>query len=208
MRRTEIQELHYITHINNVPSILERGILCHNTAIKVHHTSIANKRVQQRRASKTVPLRGGGRRPLHAYVNFYFNAHNWMLKEVLGPDGDAPVCVLKINRSVLEIPGAAIATYNAAKSKSKFYKHVDVGLNKLDAAQVFARPPTEQSQAEALILDSVGSDLIFGVVVGSGSHLSSPTFDYYERIKSYVEAVRGLHNAFTVTISPPLFHQW
>lgn len=208
MRRTDIRELHYITSIENVPSILERGILCHNAATKVPHSSIANKRVQQRRAAKTVPLRGGGRKPLHAYANLYFNAHNWMLKEVLGPDGDAPVCVLRINPSVLEISGAVVSTCNAAKSKAKFYKNVDVGLAQLDKAQVFARYPTEQSQAEALIPDSVGSDLIVGVAVGSGSHLSPPMFGHYDSVRSYVEDVRGLHDVFVVTISRPLFHQW
>lgn len=208
MRRSDIQELYYITHIENVPSILERGILSHNAATKVSHFSIANEKVQRRRANKTVPLRGGGRKPLHAYANLCFNARNWMLKEVLGPDGDAPVCVLTIDRSVLEISGVVVTPCNAAKAKATFYKNVDVGLAQLDAARVFARYPTEQSQAEALIPDSVGSNLIVGAVVGSGSHLSPPKFDHYERVKSYVEAVRGPNNAFTVTISPPLFHQW
>ena len=202
MRRTDIQELHYITSIENVPSILERGILCHNAAIKIPHFSVANEKVQQRRASKTVPLRGGGCKPLHEYANLYFTAHNWMLKEVLGPDGDAPVCVLKVNPTVLEIPGAVVATCNAAKSKARFYKNVDVGLAQLDVAQVFAHPPTEQSQAEALIPDSVGSALIVGAAVGSGSHLSPPTFGHYERVRSY------MRSSSAVTISPPLFHQW
>ena len=206
MRRTDIQHLHYITSIENVPSILERGILCHNAAIKVPHASVANQKVQQIRANKTVPLRGGARKPLHEYANLYFTAHNWMLKEVLGSDGDAPVCVLKINPSVLEIPGAVVVTCNAAKSKAKFYKNVDVGLSRLDAARVFARCPTEYSQAEVLIPDSVSSALIVGATVGSGSHLSSPTFDHYERVRSDVKA-GGLHSPLAVTISPMLFHQ-
>lgn len=201
MRRTDIKHLHYIASINNVPSILKRGILCHNLVNGVNgvsHTSIANKKIQQRRSDKTVRLRGGGSKPLHAYVNLYFTAHNWMLKNVLGPDRTALVCVLEISSSVLEIPGTVVTTCNAAKDEVRFYKNVDVGLNKLDNDRVFHYSGTKQSQAEALIPDSVSSALIIGARVGSMSH--------YDRVKHVLSYERPGEGPIPVVYSHGLFH--
>ena len=55
MERHELTELHYITPIANVPSILELGILSHNRAKRVRHESVAMNEIQDRRARVTVP---------------------------------------------------------------------------------------------------------------------------------------------------------
>lgn len=65
MKREELEELHYITPISNVPSICKRGILSHHGAARIQHQSIAMAEIQDRRAKVTVP---GGRR-LHEYAN-------------------------------------------------------------------------------------------------------------------------------------------
>jgi hypothetical protein len=67
--------LHYITPIANVPSILQRGILCHNQVKSLAHQSVAMPQIQQRRTKKSVP----GGRHLHDYANLYFDARNPML---------------------------------------------------------------------------------------------------------------------------------
>lgn len=67
MKRSELTELHYITPIANVPSILRQGILSHNRAKRVQHQSVAMNEIQDRRAKVTVP---GGKK-LHEYVNLY-----------------------------------------------------------------------------------------------------------------------------------------
>ncbi len=41
MHRDELTELHYITHMDNVRSILRVGILSNKKASRVRHTSIA-----------------------------------------------------------------------------------------------------------------------------------------------------------------------
>lgn len=209
MRRTDIRELHYIAPIDNLPSIFKLGILSHKSADEILHHSVADEDVQKRRAAKDVPVRGGGRKPLHEYVPLFFTAHNRMLRKVLGSEGDASVCVLKISSDVLDVTGAAIAVFNAAKVKAKFYKHVDVGLDKLDAERVFAHPPNERSQAEVLIPDSVGPDMLVGAIVGLGSHLPQPPlFDHYDRVRSAAAAANNLRESFKVSIDPTLFHDW
>ena len=209
MRRTDIRELHYIAPIDNLPSIFKLGILSHKSADEILHCSVADEEVQKRRAAKEVSVRGGGRKPLHEYVPLYFTAHNWMLREVLGSGGDASVCMLKISSNVLDVTGAVVSVFNAARDKAKFYKHVDLGLDKLDAERVFARPPNERSQAEALIPDSVGPDLLIGAVVGLGSHLPQPPlFDHYDRVRSAAAAASSLRESFKVSIDPALFHDW
>lgn len=214
MRRSDVSHLHYIAPIDNLPSIFKLGILSHKSADEILpdeilRRSVADERVQKRRAAKEVPVRGGGCKPLHDYVPLYFTAHNWMLRKVLGSDGGTSVCVLKISSDVLDVTGAVVAVFNAAKDKAKFYRHVDVGLDKLDAERVFARPPNERSQAEALIPNSVGPDMLIGAVVGLGSHMPQPPlFDHYDRVRSAAAAASSLRASFKVSIDPALFHDW
>ena len=77
MQREELEELHYITPIVNVASILSSGILSHQLAAKVHHTSVAMREVQDIRMNKVVPGTNGRR--LHDYANVYICARNPML---------------------------------------------------------------------------------------------------------------------------------
>ena len=65
MRPSDLQELHYITTIRNVPSIMTRGILSHKRLKKINHNSVAMETIQDRRENKVVP----GGRPLQEYVN-------------------------------------------------------------------------------------------------------------------------------------------
>ena len=57
--------LYNITAIENIPSIMRRGIICYDSARKLQHNSIAMNDVQARRALKGVP---NGLR-LHQYAN-------------------------------------------------------------------------------------------------------------------------------------------
>ncbi|MEW6544695.1 MAG: DarT ssDNA thymidine ADP-ribosyltransferase family protein [Nitrospirota bacterium] len=67
MNRADIAELHYITPIENVSSILEHGILSNRQAACVSHTSVAMEEVQDKRRNKQIP----GARPLQDYANLY-----------------------------------------------------------------------------------------------------------------------------------------
>lgn len=109
-----IKELYYITHIDNVPSILERGILCHQTIEekKIDFTAIYSKEIVSRRAQKIVP----GGKNLWAFANLYFQARNPMLYKVIHDKPLDEVVVLGIRRDVMNLKEALITDGNAANS--------------------------------------------------------------------------------------------
>jgi hypothetical protein len=70
----------HMTHISNLPAIIERGGLVAMTTLAAEHanvTSIAYTSIQQQRATKQVPCGAGG--CLHDYVPFYFCRRSPML---------------------------------------------------------------------------------------------------------------------------------
>jgi len=132
VNRADVSELHYITPIENVPSILEHGILANRQAARLTHTSVAMEEVQDRRRNKQIP----GARPLHEYANLYFDAHNPMLSR--RRDQNDVICVLRIDPAGLDLPGVIVADRNAASDYVRFYRAAD-GIRALDREMVFAR---------------------------------------------------------------------
>jgi len=55
MNREDVTELHYITAMANLPSILQHGILSHTQATRVAHDSVAMPEIQERRRNKQIP---------------------------------------------------------------------------------------------------------------------------------------------------------
>ena len=170
MNRSDIAELHYIAPIENVPSILEHGILSHNRAKRVDHDSVAMSEIQERRKDKQIPRA----RHLHDYVNLYFDAHNPMLSKLRSKNNE--ICILRINPTVLDIPDVIIADQNAASNWVRFSPVTD-GLTALDKDRVFARYWLHQEDmidewrhkaekcAEVLVPDRVSPDFITGAFV-------------------------------------------
>lgn len=119
MRRAPIKELYYITHIDNLSSILKRGILSHELveSQKVECTRIyADDIVKKRRKIKTPDGRN-----LWSFANLYFKPRNPMLYRVVffGESTDAnDIAVLGVQMSVLNRPDIFISTGNAAHSLS------------------------------------------------------------------------------------------
>jgi hypothetical protein len=87
----EISELHYISPMTNVPSILQDGILSHNRAAKLKHDDISMREIQDVRAKKRVP----GGLALHDYANLYFNGRKKMMAKKR-PEHDR-LCVLRVS---------------------------------------------------------------------------------------------------------------
>ena len=72
--------IYHITHVRNLPSILEQGGLYATSALaqrQVDHVNIAHRNIQDRRATTPVPVPPGG--VLHDYVPFYFAPRSPML---------------------------------------------------------------------------------------------------------------------------------
>ncbi|MEN4476181.1 DUF4433 domain-containing protein [Mycolicibacterium cosmeticum] len=166
MDRNRVQELHYITPLDNLASIVQHGLVSHTRAARVQHTSIANESVQDRRADRQVP----GGLQLHDYVNLYFDARNSMMYDRRGMR--ANMVVLRISHSVLDIPGVVIADGNAASSGTKFAAS-PAGLAGLDPERVYAhswdhpdpwikRERKRQRSAEVLVPHRIGPEHIVG----------------------------------------------
>jgi ssDNA thymidine ADP-ribosyltransferase, DarT len=179
MRREELDELHYITPIQNVPSVLQRGLLSHRKAASVPHISVAMEVIQERRRHVIVP---GGRR-LHDYVNLYVNARNKMMFKVKSDHGVDDLCVLKVATNVIDLPGAVVADRNASSDYVRFDPAPE-GVRRLDRETIFARywnhpDPIEKQRhgslmcAEVLIPDQVPPTFVIGAYVATSQAQTS-----------------------------------
>jgi hypothetical protein len=108
--RKELKELHYITAISNLVSIMKRGILSNKLSRKIKHESMAMQEIQDRRAKVVVP----GARPLHEYACLYICGRNVMLYKRRNQHRE--ICVLGISTGVLDLPGVVVTDGNASSA--------------------------------------------------------------------------------------------
>ncbi|MBN2108786.1 MAG: DUF4433 domain-containing protein [Deltaproteobacteria bacterium] len=172
MNRGDISELQNIVHIENVPSIMQHGILSHKRAERIGHQSVAMAEIQDRRKNKQIP----GARRLHDYANLYFDAHNPMLSRLRSKNSE--ICVLRVDAAVLDLPGVIIADQNAS-SDYVLFSPVASGLTLLDKDRIFARywkhgddqieewRHKAEKCAEVLVPDCVPSEYIRGAFVAN-----------------------------------------
>jgi hypothetical protein len=180
MRRSDVVELYYITPIDNIPSILEHGILSNELAAKVPHTSLAMPEIQIRRINKKIP--GAGGLDLHSYANLYFDAHNPMLSK--RRERNDTICILRINPNVLDMPGVIVADRNAATDYVRFYAPAG-GIESLDKDKLFAKYWTNSQDenerrahkrlkcAEVLVPNKVEPNYVSGAYVANEKALAS-----------------------------------
>jgi ssDNA thymidine ADP-ribosyltransferase, DarT len=166
VERSRVSELHYITPIANLSSIVERGILSQVRASPLRPESVADADVQSIRDGKRVP----NARPLHEYVNLYFDARNPMMYRRLANKNR--IVVLRVSPEVMDLSGAVITDGNAASNGTRFYTSPR-GLVALDEDRVFAASwmdadrwvyfeKKRQRCAEILVPDVVPVEYIFG----------------------------------------------
>lgn len=169
MKKSDLHELHYITHIDNISSIMAHGILCYEQARNLNPKNIAMDEIQEIRDVKIVP----GGLPLHKYVNLYIHARNPMLFVLRNQH--ASLCVLRVNPDVLDYSDTIIADGNASSEYTAFWPPTE-GLTRIDRDLVFAEYWTDQDPieyfkkkrircAEALIPQKVNTKSIIGVYV-------------------------------------------
>ena len=169
MRREELEELHYITPIENLPSIAEHGVLSHNRVARITHRSVALTEIQKRRAKVTVP----GGRPLHEYANLYICARNPMM--YVRRSGHLTLCVIRIDPSVLDLAGVVVTDKNASSDYVSF-RAAPAGLKIVDKGMTFADDWTDSDYiqylrkkaakcAEVLVPDAIAPNFIVGAYV-------------------------------------------
>ena len=132
MDRKDVKELHFITPIENVPSIIEHGILSHNLSVELPHQSVAMQEIQARRKNKKIP---GTDKYIHDHANLYFDAHNATLSKLRSRNNE--ICILRVSPKVLDLPGAIISDRNAASDWARFYPMRE-GLTAIDKDLVYA----------------------------------------------------------------------
>ncbi len=125
-----ILELHCIMPMDNTPSVLQHGILSYERAAALVHRSVAMPDIQERRDQKQVP---GGLR-LHQYANLYFHARNPMMYRRL--DQTDALCVMRVNREVMQLPGVVLSDQNAASDYVRFLAFAQIA--EIDMDRVYA----------------------------------------------------------------------
>ena len=112
--------LFFITHIDNLSSILERGILSPDLVkkLKIKYTPIYSEKIVGKREYKMVWTQGNGKR-LSEFAHVYFNPHNAMLRQVLYEHASRKIIVIESTLNVSD-DGICIADRNAAKDDVGF----------------------------------------------------------------------------------------
>ena len=112
--------LFFITHIDNLSSILERGILSPDLVkkLKIKYTPIYSEKIVGKREYKMVCTHGNGKR-LSEFAHVYFNPRNAMLWQVLHDHPPRKIIVIESTLNVSN-DGICIADRNAAKDDVVF----------------------------------------------------------------------------------------
>ena len=111
--------LFHLTHVDNPPSILQHGILSHNTAYRrgIIKRDVSSNPVQAIREGKLDSVYD---RPLHDYASLYFMPKNPMLKQLQVFHQD--VAILGITPDVMFQRGTVFTDGNAACTDTRFFK--------------------------------------------------------------------------------------
>jgi hypothetical protein len=112
-RKRRIKSLYYITHTDNLPSMLQRGILSHKGVEEqgVQFTPIYDAGIVAERQKRVVEPSGNS---LWEFANLYFQPRNPMLYRVISEKEKNDIAILGVKPQVLEIPGSFISVGNAA----------------------------------------------------------------------------------------------
>jgi len=170
MNKIEVKSLFYITHIDNVPSIVKRGILAHSVVEREHvrFTPIYDESIVANRREKRTP--GGS--SLWDYANLYFQPRNPMLYRVICEKGRRDIAVIGVRPEVLNLPGVVLADGNAANAPTLFYptpegmKHIQSQWNVIQNDWWRTDDGSKRKiMSECLVPDRIPPELIHSIYV-------------------------------------------
>lgn len=129
MRKINVKSLYYITHIKNLPSILQRGILSHQKVeeLAVTYQPIYDSLIVGKRKEKYTHEQNS----LWEYANLYFQPRNPMMYRVIQEKDKRDIAVVGIKPGVLQIEGGLITDGNAANYPTQFFS-VTKGIEALE----------------------------------------------------------------------------
>lgn len=116
MKKPDIKNLYYITHVNNLPSILKYGILSHRLVEerKINFTPVYNAQIVTNRRNRLTP----NNKSLWNFANLYFQPRNPMLYQVIHNIGTKDVAIVGVRPDVLRNAQGFVSTGNAASAPS------------------------------------------------------------------------------------------
>ena len=199
--------LYYITHKDNLKSILKRGILSRTHSnifskiLRIGSTPIHSEDIVQIRQSKHFR-----NKTLWNYVNLYFQARNPMLYRVINKFGVENIIVLEINSSIIQSPDAGITDGNAASQNTEFFEDVDKGLQALDSSLfeksfwTDLKDGKRRVMAEVLIYEKIPKEKITAIytanqqmadqikceMIGGLNVIPNPQIFFLPKIKKYI----------------------
>ncbi|MFY9223020.1 MAG: DarT ssDNA thymidine ADP-ribosyltransferase family protein [Blastocatellia bacterium] len=168
----DIKSLYYITHIENLPSIFEHGILCHSLLEEKQlvSTAIYDNNIVNNRKEKLTP---DGKK-LWDFANFYFQPRNPMLYRVVNEKSKDDIVVLGIRPQILTKSGIYLTDGNAANTDTNIYTY-EQGLKSL--SEIWEVVSSEwwnsvdgskrKIMAECLIPDLVSPNMIHTIYVSN-----------------------------------------
>jgi hypothetical protein len=163
-----ITQLYFITHIDNLPSIIKNGILSHDMMLKraLKSTQISDEEIVERRKEKQTP----NGKSLWSYANLFFQPKNAMLYRVTYNSVDN-IAVLAVKRDILNYDGVFMTDGNAASNNSKIESvspsQLEVIANQIETIWWEAVPGKRKSMAECLVPDRVPSEYLECVYVAN-----------------------------------------
>ena len=201
MPKLDIRNLYYVTHVDNLPSILEKGILSHERIEeeRVQHARIYNTDIVNKRGEKNTP----DQKSLWSYANLYFQPRNPMMYRVVHEKEKRAkdLAVVSVLIKVLQTPGVFITDGNAANDPTQFYTPTD-GLkmigqqwkivqsewwNNLDGSK-------RKIMAECLVPHTVDKELINSIYVAD------------EETRSRLSTIVG-NRSISIIPEPKMFFQ-
>lgn len=173
MKSFSPEKLYYITHINNLRSIFEKGILSHERIKQqgTRFTSIHNREIINRRKAQLTPVGSC----LLDYANLHFQPRNPMMYSVLGTKKKEKLVVISISKEVLNKQGVFVTDGDAANLLTQFYS-LPEGLKILEREWKIVQSDwwnkddgsKRKIMAECLVPDNVKPDFISSIFVAGG----------------------------------------
>lgn len=119
MAKLDIKNLYYITHIDNIPSILKEGILSHGKVEQqqIKFTPIYDNDIVNKRQTKATP----DQQSLWNYANLYFQPRNPMMYRVVHEKKHNNIAIVSVKPNLLSGSNVKITDGNAANNTTKFY---------------------------------------------------------------------------------------
>ena len=173
---TMIDFLYNINDLRNLVSIFQYGILSKKLVERMkieNYSDISNLDVQKKREVKRVPNHAF----LHEYANLYIDARNPMMYfEVRNRNLDE-LCVICVDKKVLDLENVVITDRNAAAELAKF-DTPQLALRHLDFESIFLRNWNDSSEciksekkskkcAEVLVLDKIPVEYLVKIKVAT-----------------------------------------